>query len=62
MRSRTSPRQLFICAEPGALLVGRAREFCETWPHQRRVTVKGIRFIQEDSPAQIGAALQEFLA
>lgn len=54
--------KLFICAEPGALLVGRAREFCESWRHQRRATVKGIHFIQEDSPAQTGAALQEFLA
>lgn len=54
--------KLFICAEPGALLVGRAREFCGSWHQQQTVTVKGIHFIQEDSPAQIRAALQEFLA
>jgi|SRR5262245_19840995 len=53
--------KLFISAEPGALLVGRAREFCRTWPNQREVTVKGIHFIQEDSPAEIGAALRDFV-
>lgn len=31
--------KLFIAAEPGALLTGRAREFCRTWPNQREVIV-----------------------
>ena len=53
--------KLFISAEPGALLVGRAREFCRTWRHQREVSVKGIHFIQEDSPDDIGAALRSFV-
>lgn len=53
--------KLFIAAEPGALLVGRDREFCRTWPNQREVTVKGIHYIQEDSPAEIGAALRDFV-
>jgi haloalkane dehalogenase len=53
--------KLFINAEPGALLTGRAREFCRTWPHQREVTVKGIHYVQEDSPTEIGQALQDFL-
>jgi haloalkane dehalogenase len=53
--------KLFINAEPGALLVGRAREFCRTWPNQREVTVKGVHFIQEDAPVEIAAALKEFL-
>jgi haloalkane dehalogenase len=53
--------KLFISAEPGVLLVGRAREFCRTWPNQREITVKGIHFIQEDSPAEIGAALHAFV-
>jgi haloalkane dehalogenase len=53
--------KLFITANPGALLVGRAKEFCRTWPNQREVTVKGIHYIQEDSPAEIGAALRDFL-
>lgn len=53
--------KLFINAEPGALLTGRARDFCRTWPNQREVTVKGIHYVQEDSPAEIGGALRAFL-
>jgi haloalkane dehalogenase len=53
--------KLFVNAEPGSLLVGRAREFCRTWPNQRELTVDGIHFIQEDAPAEIAAALKEFL-
>lgn len=49
--------KLFVNAEPGAILRGKAREFCRTWPNQREVTVNGTHFIQEDSPDEIGAAL-----
>jgi haloalkane dehalogenase len=59
--SKSELPKLFIAAEPGALLVGRAREFCQTWPNQREVTVKGIHYIQEDSPAEIGTALHDFV-
>jgi haloalkane dehalogenase len=52
--------KLFINAEPGAILTGRQREFCRTWPNQREVTVKGIHFIQEDSPGEIGQAIAEW--
>lgn len=53
--------KLFIAAEPGALLTGRAREFCRTWPNQREVMVKGIHYLQEDSPTEIGLALRDFV-
>ena len=53
--------KLFINVEPGALLTDRARAFCRQWPNQREVTVKGIHFVQEDSPAEIGAALRAFV-
>ncbi|WP_315818463.1 haloalkane dehalogenase [Paraflavitalea speifideaquila] len=53
--------KLLISATPGALLVGRALDFCRTWPNQREVTVKGIHYIQEDSPAEIGEAVREFV-
>ena len=59
--STTELPKLFISAEPGALLVGRAREFCRSWRNQREVSVKGIHFIQEDSPDDIGAALRSFV-
>ncbi|MCZ6890475.1 MAG: haloalkane dehalogenase [Gammaproteobacteria bacterium] len=54
--------KLFVNAEPGALLTGRQREFCRTWPNQTEVTVKGSHFIQEDSPDEIGAALRDWLS
>ena len=52
--------KLFINAEPGLLLIGRAREFCRSWQNQEEVTVRGIHFIQEDSPDEIGSALARF--
>ena len=54
--------KLFINADPGTILVGRQREFCRAWPNQREVTVKGLHFIQEDSPAEIGQAIAEWYA
>lgn len=53
--------KLFVNAEPGSILVGAQREFCRGWPNQREVTVPGIHFIQEDSGAEIGAAVAEFV-
>ena len=53
--------KLFINAEPGAILTGAQREFCRSWPNQREVTVPGVHFIQEDSPAEIGQAIVEWL-
>lgn len=53
--------KLLISAEPGALLTGRALAFCRTWPNQQEVSVKGIHYIQEDAPTDIGLALQAFV-
>ncbi|MBI3304220.1 MAG: haloalkane dehalogenase [Deltaproteobacteria bacterium] len=53
--------KLFINADPGTILVGAQREYCRTWPNQQEVTVKGMHFIQEDSPAEIGQAVAAFL-
>ena len=53
--------KLFINAEPGAILRGKARDFCRTWSNQKEVTVKGKHFIQEDSPDEIGQAIAEFI-
>ena len=54
--------KLFVNADPGAILTGPQREFCRTWPNQTEVTVKGTHFIQEDSPAEIGAAISQWYA
>ncbi|OLO36333.1 haloalkane dehalogenase [Alkalihalophilus pseudofirmus] len=53
--------KLFINAEPGMILTGPQRDFCRTWLKQTEVTVKGLHFIQEDSPKEIGEAVASFL-
>ena len=53
--------KLFINADPGSILVGRQRELCRRWPNQTEVTVKGLHFIQEDSPDEIGRAVADFV-
>lgn len=53
--------KLLIIADPGALLTGRALDFCRRWPNQREVTVRGLHYIQEDSPDDIGRALRSFV-
>ncbi|HZT48114.1 MAG TPA: haloalkane dehalogenase [Hyphomicrobiaceae bacterium] len=53
--------KLFINAEPGSILVGRQRQVCRAWPNQTEVTVKGLHFLQEDSPDEIGRALADFV-
>jgi haloalkane dehalogenase len=52
--------KLFVNAEPGAILSGRQREYCRTWPNQREVTVAGAHFLQEDSPHQIGKTIADW--
>ena len=54
--------KLFINAEPGAILTGVQREFCRSWPNQVEVTVKGVHFIQEDSPDEIGRTIADWLS
>ena len=61
MASNQELPKLFINADPGSILTGKARKFCRTWPNQKEVTVAGTHFIQEDSPAQIGIAVAEWL-
>jgi haloalkane dehalogenase len=61
MAGEDSPPKLFVNAEPGAILTGRARDFCRTWPNQTEVTVAGAHFVQEDSGPEIGAAVAEWI-
>ena len=61
MASNQELPKLFINAAPGSILTGKALKFCRTWPNQKEVTVAGTHFIQEDSPAQIGIAVAEWL-
>src|SRR5215472_2667301 len=55
--------KLFIKAEPGALLaVGANLATARSWPSQTEVTVKGVHFVQEDSPNEIGQAIAEWMS
>jgi haloalkane dehalogenase len=53
--------KLFINAEPGAVLVGKHREICRAWPNQTEVTVRGLHYVHEDSPDEIGAAIRNWV-
>lgn len=61
LAASTHVRKLFVNADPGAILTGRQREICRSWPNQTEITVPGIHFIQEDSGEQIGAAIASWL-
>lgn len=54
--------KLFINADPGAFLVGMARDFVRSWPNLEEVTVAGAHFIQEDSPDEIGKAILSWMS
>lgn len=55
--------KLFIAGDPGTILWegGTEKAFAQTWANQREVTVKGKHFMQEDSPYEIGQAVQQFV-
>jgi haloalkane dehalogenase len=54
--------KLFIKGEPGALLAsGPPLDFCRSWPSQSEVGVRGLHFLQEDSPDEIGQAVADWL-
>lgn len=53
--------KLFVNADPGAILTGRQRELCRSWPNQEEVTAAGIHFLQEDSGEAIGRAVADWL-
>ena len=52
--------KLFINTEPGAVLVGKHKDICRSWPKLSEVTVKGLHYCHEDSPDEIGTALAEW--
>ena len=53
--------KLFIDADPGAILIGKQRDFCRGWKNQREISVAGSHFIQEDSGAEIGEAIAQWI-
>jgi len=53
--------KLLILGESGGIFAGNAKDFPRSWRNQREITVKGRHHLQEDSPAEIGTALAEFV-
>jgi haloalkane dehalogenase len=49
--------KLFIDAEPGVFITGRIRRLASSFPNQYRVVVRGLHFVQEDTPDKIGQAI-----
>ena len=50
--------KLFVKAESGGILAGgKVLEHARSLPAQTEVTVKGVHFVQEDSPDEIGRAV-----
>jgi haloalkane dehalogenase len=50
--------KLFVKVEPGVLVAGGANlDTVRSWPAQTEVMVRGIHFVQEDSPDEIGRAI-----
>ncbi len=60
--SHSQTPKLLLSADPGSILCGEPLAFARTLPNQTEVTVKGLHFIQEDSPNEIGAAVSNFVA
>jgi haloalkane dehalogenase len=55
----SSVPKLFVNAEPGTISMDE-REFCRGFPNQTEVTVRGLHFIQEDSPDEIGETVAKW--
>ena len=53
--------KLFVNAEPGAILTGPMRDTARGFANQSEVTVRGLHFIQEDSGAEIGERISEWI-
>ena len=53
--------KLFIDAEPGVFITGRIRRMARNFPNQHHVVVKGLHFVQEDSPDEVGRAIAGWL-
>jgi haloalkane dehalogenase len=53
--------KLFIDADPGVFITWRVRKLVKNFPNQHHVVAKGLHFVQEDSPDEIGQAITGWL-
>ncbi len=59
---RSPMAKLFINGEPGAIAaVGDNRALCRSFVNQSEVTVRGLHYLPEDSPDEIGQAIADWL-
>jgi haloalkane dehalogenase len=61
MEARTPFPKLFVNTDRGSILVGRQRNFCRQWANQTEIAVRESHFLQEDSPAELGHAIADFV-
>ena len=60
--ARSSVPKLFVRAEPGLLIAGGANlDFARRLPVQTEVRVRGVHYVQEDSPEEIGRAIADWM-
>ncbi|MDA0824017.1 MAG: haloalkane dehalogenase [Proteobacteria bacterium] len=60
MKGADMPK-LFIAGDPGMIMNGPAAEFARSWKNTSEATVKGLHFLQEDSPDEIAAAVKAWM-
>ena len=53
--------KLFINAEPGVIVSDNIKNRIRNWHNQTEVTVKGLHFLQEDSPDEISSAIGSWI-
>jgi len=53
--------KLFFRVDPGMMVTGKVLEFCQSFPNQKEITVKGAHYVQEDSADEIGKAIAEWI-
>jgi len=53
--------KLYIHVEPETVMKGHILDNVRTFPNQTEVRVRGLHYVQEDSPHEIGEALASFL-
>merc|ERR1712194_54403 len=59
--TKTNIPKLLVVAEPGLLLFGPYLDYARTFPNQEEVTVTGGHYVQEDSPAEIAKAIEDWV-
>jgi len=52
--------KLYIHVQPETVMKGHVLDHVRTFPNQTEVTVKGLHYVQEDSPDEIGIALADW--